>query len=379
MSRRRRGSRPAARRPPWSSTQSLPIGGAPPKLRDRLASASVPALALLPVRFFFGATFVYAGLDKLLDPDFFNPAAAASIQNQFAIFERFSPLAPLVHLAAPLAVPLGLLIALGEIGAGLGALTGIAYRLSALGGALLAGMFFLTASWTIHPFYLGPDLPYMIGWLSLALAGHGDLLVPAFVSRAAAPAPRAEAGLVPRRQLLQVGALAVITLFVGALAGGFRLLAPGLLGVQVGAEPTPDASLLPTPASSQSPGETPATTPGAQPTPAGIVVANVADVERSGSKAFRVPVTAPAPLPAGDPGLIVRLPDGSFAAYDATCTHEGCRVGWDAADGVMLCPCHGAAFDPARHGAVIAGPTRVPLTELPLVIDQQAGTIALAT
>ena len=136
------------------------------------------ARGLLLVRLFFGVTFVYAGLDKLLDPNFFNPAAATSIQAQFTIFERGSPLAPLVRLAEPYAVVLGLLIALGEIGAGLGALTGLCFRLAALGGAPLSLMFFLTASWTTRPYYLGPDLPYAAGWLALLVAGHSGVLVP---------------------------------------------------------------------------------------------------------------------------------------------------------------------------------------------------------
>ena len=73
----------------------------------------------------------------------------------------------------------------------------------------------------------------------------------------------------------------------------------------------------------------------------------------------------------------MKLQDGTYAAYDAVCTHEGCKVGWDAQDGVMLCPCHGAAFDPNDHGAVLQGPTNTPLPELPIVVDQQAGTITL--
>ena len=52
-------------------------------------------------------------------------------------------------------------------------------------------------------------------------------------------------------------------------------------------------------------------------------------------------------------------------------------MGWDARDSVLLCPCHGAAFDAADHGAVLGGPTNVPLLELPIVVDQQAGTISL--
>jgi len=54
---------------------------------------SVPAIALLPIRLFFGATFLYAGLDKLLDPSFFDPAAATSIQAQLLGFARVWPVA----------------------------------------------------------------------------------------------------------------------------------------------------------------------------------------------------------------------------------------------------------------------------------------------
>ena len=39
-----------------------------------------PAAALLPLRLFLGATFLYAGLDKLLDPAFLDAAAPTSLQ-----------------------------------------------------------------------------------------------------------------------------------------------------------------------------------------------------------------------------------------------------------------------------------------------------------
>lgn len=349
-------------------------------MRQHLGSASVSALALLPLRFFFGGMFLYAGLDKLLDPSFFDPEAAASIQAQFAIFERFSPLGPLVHLVEPLAVPLGLMIALGEVAVGLGALTGIAYRLAAVGGALLAGMFFLTASWTVRPYYLGPDLPYMLGWITLALAGHGGLVVPRWVrGRQTEPTTirSGGSGLVSRRDVIQVGGLTFLTLIVGAAAGGLRVLLPS-----IGPTPTPSPSgslPSPSPTTPVPSGAPPSGTPSPTPAASGIVVANIADVERTGSRSFRIPATAPAPLPAGDPGVVIRLDDGSFVAFDATCTHEGCRVGWQAAVGLIVCPCHGAEFDAADHGAVIAGPTTIPLTELPLIVDKQNGTISLRT
>jgi len=341
--------------------------------------ARVPALALLPLRVFLGVTFVYAGLDKLLDPNFFNPESPGSIQAQFIVFERVSPLAPLIHLAEPVAPLLGVLIALGEIAVGLGALTGLAFRLAALGGGSISLLFFLTASWATHPYYFGNDLPYAFGWLTLALAGHGDLLVvplarrtvPAAVGPAAAPLPGER--LVSRRNIVQVGALAGLTLLVGGAAGALRLL----LGIgPTGGRDNAGERPSPSPARSH-----PEPTPTASATPTlapGIAVATVAQVSASGARRFTVPITAPPPLPAGDPGLVILLDDGSFVAYDATCTHEGCRVGWDAATATLVCPCHGAQFDAAQHGAVLAGPTNVPLVELPLLVNEQDGTISLA-
>jgi len=151
-------------------------------------------------------------------------------------------------------VPIGLGIAILEVAIGLGALSGIAYRLAALGGAALSLLFWLTASWATHPYYYGPDLPYAAGWLVLALAGHGDLLVPhgilARIDAASGgddgPAigggwSRAPGGgwsrVVPavataddvpasptRRALLQVGVVAAAALAVGSLTVPLRLL-----------------------------------------------------------------------------------------------------------------------------------------------------------
>lgn len=333
------------------------------------ARPSVFAWALLPLRLFFGATFLYAGIDKLiLDRGFFDPASPTSIQAQFTIYERVSPLAPLVHLVEPLAPALGVLIALGEVGAGLGALTGLGYRLAALGGALLSLLFFLTASWTTHPYYFGNDLPYAFGWLTLALAGHANLLVVRFARDAPTDEPlvvaeRRMTGGTSRRLVLQIGGLSVLTLGLGSVLGAVRWLTPG--AIPTDGTGGPDGS--PSPAPSPTP----------QPTFDGVAIANVADFDAHPARRFQVPIGAPAPLPAGDPAIVIKLDDGTFVAYDALCTHEGCRVGYDSIAAVIVCPCHGAEFDAADHGTVLAGPTNIPLYELPLVVDPAAGTVVL--
>ncbi len=406
VSRRDRRQR-AGRRDAYGSAQppprpTYPVPDEPgPSLGERLAAAGPAALALLPLRFFFGLTFVYAGLDKLLDPAFLDAAAPSSIVAQLQGFTHASPLAPLVRLAEPFAIPLGLLIALAEIAIGLGTLSGLAFRLAAAGGAVLSFLFWLTASWTTTPFYYGADLPYAMGWVTLAIAGTGGLLVPTAVSelgripldawdraRLYRAGGGAGAGLPEvspeRRFILQVGVLAGLSLAVASMAVPLRLFRRASTTGEASGEVTggggpPAATTGNGAATGNAPTGAPAAPGATAPAfaPAGLTVASIATVDQQGAIRIRIPADAPSPLPAGDPGIIVRLQDGSYACYDAVCTHEGCRVGWDAQDAVMLCPCHGAAFDPNDHGAVLAGPTRRPLPELPIVIDKQAGTITL--
>jgi thiosulfate dehydrogenase [quinone] large subunit len=268
-----------------------------------------------------------------------------------------------VRAGEPAAVAIGLLIALAEIAIGLGALSGLAFRIAAAGGVVLSILFWLTASWTTHPYYFGPDLPYAVGWLVLAIAGHGDLLVPHWVTRAG-DAQRTSPG---RRAFLQSGVLAVVALAAASIAVPLRVV--GLRG-RADEAPSAEPSVA---VATPSPG---APSPSAAPAN-GIAVANVSDLQRTGAFAFTVPFDAPAPLPAGDPAVIVRLTDGTFVAFDALCTHEGCTVEWDRADRFLHCPCHGAVFDPADRAAVLEGPTDQPLPALPIAVDAASGRISL--
>jgi thiosulfate dehydrogenase (quinone) large subunit len=338
--------------------RAAPRVGPPLTPRETPSTTARPAraaAAVLLLRFFFGGTFLYAGFDKLITPSFLDPTNAASIGAQMAAFARVSPLGGLIRLSQPFATPIGLVIAIAEIAIGLGALTGLAFRLASIGGAALSVLFFLTVSWTTHPFYYGADLPYAIGWATLALAGPGGRLV-----------PRSILGLDDRtdlspgrRELLKAGWLALGAIATASIALPFR--ADRLDSDEADATPSP--SIAATPA---------ATIPSGA-----IAIAAIADVQKTGAFAFMVPFDAPAPLPAGDPGVIVGLPDGTFVAFDAVCTHAGCTVEWDRTDAVLLCPCHSATFDPAHQAAVLGGPTDQPLASLPLVIDEAGGRILL--
>ena len=68
---------------------------------------------------------------------------------------------------------------------------------------------------------------------------------------------------------------------------------------------------------------------------------------------------------------------GPLVAFSAICTHAGCIVSaWRAADRMLLCPCHGSQYDPARGAAVVAGPAPLPLPSLPLAVVDGRVTVA---
>ena len=90
-------------------------------------AATVPEAlgrVLLPLRAFLGFTFCFAGLQKLANPRFFDAADPASIQAQLAGAARRSPIHALISPLTHVAVPLGILIAFGELAVGVGTLLG---------------------------------------------------------------------------------------------------------------------------------------------------------------------------------------------------------------------------------------------------------------
>ncbi|MFG2828937.1 TQO small subunit DoxD [Streptomyces sp. NPDC048434] len=127
--------------------------------------------ALLPLRLFLGATFLYAGIDKLTDPAFLATSGAGSLGEMLRQVHDVAALPQLVDLAQKSPVGFGYAIAAGELAVGLGTLVGLLGRLAALGGALIALTLWLTVSWATTPYYYGNDLAYLMAWVPLVLAG----------------------------------------------------------------------------------------------------------------------------------------------------------------------------------------------------------------
>jgi Rieske Fe-S protein len=64
---------------------------------------------------------------------------------------------------------------------------------------------------------------------------------------------------------------------------------------------------------------------------------------------------------------------GTFKAFSATCTHQGCKVS-EVAGGTVNCPCHGSRFAVA-DGSVAKGPAAKPLEARTITV--QGDSIAL--
>jgi glycine/D-amino acid oxidase-like deaminating enzyme/nitrite reductase/ring-hydroxylating ferredoxin subunit len=59
-----------------------------------------------------------------------------------------------------------------------------------------------------------------------------------------------------------------------------------------------------------------------------------------------------------------RAHDGTMLAHSARCTHKGCTLTWNNADGTWDCPCHASIF--SSDGRVLHGPARDPLAKVEL-------------
>ena len=95
----------------------------------------------------------------------------------------------------------------------------------------------------------------------------------------------------------------------------------------------------------------------------GGVLGAAADVPVGGGKVF------------ADKQVVVTQPtQGTFAAFSAVCTHQGCTVD-TVADGTINCPCHGSKFKIA-DGSVATGPASQPLPKKSVTVT--GGQITLA-
>ena len=86
------------------------------------------------------------------------------------------------------------------------------------------------------------------------------------------------------------------------------------------------------------------------------VLASTADVPVGGGKIL------------ADKKIVITQPKaGTFDAFTAVCTHQGCIVG-SVAGGTINCPCHGSRFSIA-DGSVVNGPAPSPLAHVSIKVQ----------
>ena len=307
---------------------------------------------LVPLRLFMGVTFLFAGLQKLADPQFLRKNSPTSIYAQLIAASRSSPIHALVSHMTSIAPGVGLVIAIGEVAIGLGVLVGLWMRVAAVAGMALSLSLFLAVSFHTSPYFNGSDIVFLFAWTPFVLAGAAG--APAvdtwLASRSEAGGGRAG---VSRRAVISSGALAGIAAAVVLGVGGLTALVGRLVGGNstVGGGPITLAGGGNVTTTTQG-SDTPTTGSGSS----GTAIGPAAGVPLGGSAAFTDPST-------GDPALVIHQTAGSFVAFDAICPHAGCTVAYQSSSKIIACPCHGSEFN-AKTGNVIRGPAATGLTPI---------------
>jgi len=372
--------------------------------------------ALLPLRIFLGVTFVFAGLQKLANPNFFRAASPVSIQAQLIASSHTSPIhAILIHLI-PLAKPIGIVISFAELAIGLGVLLGLWTRIAAIGGAILSLSLFLTVSFHASPYFTGADIVFFFAWLPFIVAGGGSRLsVDAWIANRtstregmasselvaipfatvqticgnfhkgkcaarenldcdAAVCPvllgdrapiitRVQIDTVDRRALVLGGTVAAGVGAAALILGGVA----AETGRAIGGAPAPKSTTHQLSTPTTQPGATSTTTPSSTGAAGGTLLGAASVVPPGQSASFTVPSS-------GDPGIVINT-NKTFYAYDAICPHAGCTVGWAPQNNLIVCPCHGSEFN-VMTGDVINGPAPHGLTKLK-VVEESNGNLYL--
>jgi thiosulfate dehydrogenase [quinone] large subunit len=207
---------------------------------------------------------------------------------------------------------MGLVAMISEFAIGLATLTGFMLVYAALGGLIMSLTLWLTLSWAVSPYFLGSDSAYLIMWavlLGSIFKKSGRLRLPDFSER---------------REVLTL-----------ALLGGLSII-----GVIAGKNFKREPQKLSSAGSSNA-------------------IAKVSDIAIGTS--INIVDTF------GAPAIIFRTKSGVYA-YSAVCTHQGCTVEFDKNSKHLICPCHGAEFDPANSAKVLAGPTSTPLPKVKILV-----------
>ena len=271
------------------------------------------------LRLWLGFTWIFAGWNKATDNGFLTPGSTHYIGAQLTGYLGSSPISFFLRHLIEHATLVGWFVMLSEFAIGIAVLTGVALSLAAFGGFAMSIGLWLSASWSVHPYFLGSDTAYAVLWLVLLVSLHQKSGKSG--QRSSLRDSRIIPNLTDRREvmrLLGVGVAAVAGAFVG---GTFK-----------------KKVALPV---------------------SGTPIVKLADFPVGSTKNFQAAD--------GNGAILFRTKAGVFA-YSAVCTHQGCIVSYSTSSHLIECPCHGAAYDPNKGAAVVAGPAPAPLAKIKVAI-----------
>lgn len=266
------------------------------------------------LRLMLGGTWLYGGLQKASDAQFFNKGSPGYIGAQITGFASNSPISFILRRMIEHATLAGWVILLGEIAIGVAVLTGIALQAAIIGGASISAILWLSVTWHVYPYYLGSDTAYLVMWIALLFLVRKE--AGARVRKSPIP------NLKDRREVMQMIGVGTTAVIAALAAGGLK-------------------KSIPIPKS-------------------GKKIVALAD--------FPVGSNMPYIAPNGSPAILFRTKAGVFA-YSTVCTHQGCTVAYNPADHALECPCHSGKFDPANGGKVLGGPPPRPLDTYKVAIQ----------
>jgi len=317
------------------------------------------------LRAFLGVTFVYAGLQKFLDPGFLHAGSPTYIGTQLQGFATGTPAAPLMRLLAHVPVVVGIGVALTELAVGIAVLAGIGLITASVIGLTINLLLWLSATWHVRPYFLGSDSIYAVAWLALIVGAWGVV-----ATRPTTHVSTARSQDTGRRAMLRGGLVAGMALALGGVANALAGPVTAGSGLDLGAGGGGVERAKGSPRTSSPPPTSPTSSPSTPPQIAGQRIATLSKLPIGQAVGFSAPGVGPAAL--------VRLANGSVVAYSRVCTHAGCLVGYDTGARLLVCPCHGAEFDPAHQAEPIPGsPTSTPLEMIRVVVDKATGDVIL--
>jgi len=108
---------------------------------------------------------------------------------------------------------------------------------------------------------------------------------------------------------------------------------------------------------------------GETPAVAGQLTPNTGSWQRVAASS-EVPDTVMHPFDLGSVSGFVRRVDGKLEAVSGVCTHQGCRLWFDAPDDRLRCPCHSTSFAPS--GQVLTHQLPIAPKPLPTLMVREA-------